>query len=310
VILTDAIQKTGETGNLSTPRLNLLDAGYDGFYPELAKTIGGVNFEKWMNNAAYVSNNIVAVVIRTPKMFDILADTALGSRLRNLYIAVMTHIPLTITGFEATVTLDTTEHRSGAAGELHEEFTKASRGRTRITKTYIEKLGKPLNRFFDFLIRYGIKDPDTQSPLITTLPLTDNSLAKGELLTPDYYTGSILYFEPDMINKNVVEAYYAVNVAPKSAGEVTSKRDLGSGGDTKEYSIEFTSITRSGEAIRRSTQTVLDKMSIFDKNPDRDEIIAIHDDELARNLSNEFSFNETGIDAFKINDDAKSAFNS
>jgi len=308
--LTDAIQKTGENGVSSTPRINLLDAGYDGFYPELAKTIGGKNFEKWMNNAAYVSNNIVAVVVRTPKMFDVLADAALGARLRNLYIATMTHIPLTITGFEATVTLETAEHRSGAAGELHEEFTKASRSRTRITKTYVEKLGKPLNRFFDFMIRYGIKDPDTQSPLLTTLSLVDNSLVKGELLTPDYYTGSILYFEPDMINKNVVEAYYCVNVAPKTAGEVTSKRDLGSGGETKEYSIEFTSITRSGEAIRRSTQTVLDRMSIFDKNPDRDEIIAIHDDELARNLSNEFSFNESPVKSFSVNNDTTSAFNS
>jgi len=308
MLLTDAIRKTNDLGVESTPRLNLLDAGYDGFYPELAKTIGGKNFEKWMNNAAYVSNNIIPIVVRTPKMFDVLADATLGARLRNLYIAVMTHIPLTITGFEATVTLETAEHRAGAAGELHEEFTKASRSRTRITKTYVEKLGKPLNRFFDFIIRYGIKDPDTQSPLLTTLTLTDNSLEKGELLTPDYYTGSILYLEPDMINKNVVEAYYCVNVAPKSAGEVVSKRDLGAGGETKEYSIEFTSITRSGEAIRRSTQLVLDRMSIFDKSPDKNEIVAIHDDELARSLSNEFSFNEEPVSAFEINDNT--AFNS
>lgn len=289
--LTDYKSNLGHDGIKTSPRLRIEDAGYDGFLPNINKILDGKNVEIWIQNSSYISRNLYPVVIRTPGIFDVLTDDKLGNKLRNLYVALMTHLPLTIDGFKATVTLETIENRIGAGGEFHEEFNKSTRERTTITKTYVEKLGKVINRFWDFMIRYGIMDPDTQSALITTLDIKPGHLDKGELFTANYYTGTMLYIEPDMINKNVVEAFLCQNVAPKSAGEITGKRDLSTGGESKEYSIEFTSITTSNESVRAGAQSILDKMTIFNRNPDS-EPIGINDEELRTSLDNKYSFNE------------------
>jgi len=290
---------TGFDGKNTSPRLNIQEAGYDGFLPNITKLVNNESVDMWIQNSAYISRNLIPVIVRTPKMFDVLVDNKLGDRLRNVYIAMMTHLPITIDGFKATVTLETAEHRVGAAGEMHEEFVKSTRERTTITKTYNEKLGKPINRFWDFIIRYGIMDPDTQSALITTLNIKPNTLEKGGLLTADYYTGTILYIEPDMINKNVVEAYLCQNVAPKTAGEISSKRDLGASGELREYSIEFTSITTSNESVRAGAQAILDKMTIFNRNPDS-EVVGINEKELKDSLATQFSFNEEAMDGINL----------
>lgn len=267
--IVEAIDKRTYTGEKSSPMLDPLKAGQDGFMPEYAAVINGNNYEQWINNAAYVSRNVVPIVIRTPEAFNIIGNKVLAKRLKEVWVAMMTYTPLTIDGLNATVTLETVEHRLGASGEMQEEFVKAARARSELTKTYNEKLGKPFNRFLDFLIRYMIMDPDTQSPLITTLELEAGKLEKGEIYTPDYWTGTMLYIEPDLINKNVVEAYLRTNIAPTSAGEVTSKRDLSTGGEMKEYSITFTGITLSNERVRTYAQQVLDRMSVFDLSPDK-----------------------------------------
>lgn len=293
--LIDAIEKEDFAGNASSPMLNLLHGGQQGFMPKLASDTAKGRFDEWINNAAYVSRNLIPIVIKTPKIYDILADATLGKRLRNIHIGLMTYIPLTIDGLKATVSLETSEHRIGASGQnQQEEVTKSNRERSTITYTYNEKLGKPINAFFDFLIRYGIADPDTQSPLITTLPITDNTLVKGELYTPDYYSTTILYIEPDLINKNVVEAYLAVNVYPKSAGEISSKRDIGSAGELKEYSIEFASIVNTSPAVSAYAQSVLDRLTIINSSPDTAPI-AVNDDDARLAFENANGFNQESM---------------
>ena len=309
--LTNAIDKKGYTADTTSPVINIEDGNFEGYLPELAKVVNGQNYESWINGAAYLSRQIIPVVIRTPKAFDILAEKDLGDRLKKIWINMVTTAPLTITGFNRTLTAETTEHRIGAAGEMFDEFTKVTRARTVVTTTYNERMAKPYNKFLDFIIRYLILDPDTQSPLITTLQLVDGALDKGELYTNDYFTGTIMGIEADVINKNVVETYIVANFAPKSAGESTARRDLGGSAEMAEYSIEWTGITTSGESARVYGQTTLDRMTIFKTSPDTAPLFINATEARVANEKSDTGFNKAPIemaDPLAVN--ADNTFNS
>jgi hypothetical protein len=277
------------------PMLDIRYGNMEGIVPHIARLIDNKYFDEWVHHAAYVSSNIIPVVIRVPKVFQLFESSDLRKKLTETWVAMMTIAPTQIDGFKGTVTVETESHKIGGAGEEHEEFVKANRERTTITNTYTERLGKPYNRFLDFIIRYLIEDPDTGFALVNSLPLLDGGIKKGELYTPDYYTGTVLYFEPDRIHRNIVEAYLCTNIAPKSAGEITSKKEIGANKELKEYQIEFTSITQQNENVKVIAQQILDKMTIVNSTPDTAPV-AIHDDDFKLANSTEFQFNEKPIE--------------
>jgi len=258
------------------PMIDLSYGGQQGYMPQLAGIDGDVTFDEWISNAAYVQNQTIPIVLRTPEFFNLL-DPVLGKRLRKYYIDLFTVHPMTIQGIDATVTLETDEHNIGAGGQFQEEFVKATRGRGTPTFEFQEKLGKPVNRFLDFLIRYCVMDPDTQSALLGTVPEIRKNF-KGNLATPDYNTGTILFVELDSLNINVIDAFLYTNFAPKTAGEVTAKKDLTASKELKRYSVECTGICETNDSVRDYAQSIVDNMTIFTKNPDTAPIFVNHTD--------------------------------
>lgn len=241
--------------------------GQQGFLPSLGRKVPGDSktYAEWINNAAYVSRNLIAVVIQTPGFFKLFDDASITKDLQETYVDLMELEAETIEGLQATLTVEVGEHLVGSGGEMQQETVKSSRARSNVTYTWREKLGKPINRFLDILIRYGDMDPDTGAPLITSV---SSKFKKGNIYTPNYKAGTVMFFEPDLAMKNVVEAFLVTNFFPLTAGEITAKRDLSAAGEMKVYSVEFATLTTSNAATKAYAQKLLDGMTILKTNPD------------------------------------------
>ena len=241
--------------------LNLEFGGQHGWSPRLGYIdTDGKNYSEWISNAKYVSKNVIAVVLQTPRFFDYMPDAQKWTKTLKSLLELHSK---SIDGLQAGLSVEFAESAVGGAGEMQEDVSNVTRARTTITHVFEEKVGKPINRFLTNWIRYGLMDPDTKHALIGTLPGFDSK----ELFTPDFYTATVLYFEPDVTGRTIVEAWLCTNMAPKSNGEVTGKRDLTAGGETKEMSIEFTSITMYNQAVRQLAQNILDGMTTIKTDP-------------------------------------------
>lgn len=251
-----------------SPALNLKYGGQQGYMPRIG-TIAedGKTYEEWINNHAYVSRNIIPIVIRTPKFFEHMPDT---TKWIASFKALIELHPQAITGLTSGLTVDVDEHAVGGGGEMQEEITDVKRARSTVNTTYKEKAGKAIGKFFDVFIRYGMMDPDTKKPLVSKF--IDDIGDIGGLYTPDFYTATVLFIEPDITQKVVVDAWLCTNMFPKSNGERTGKRDIKSAGEAPELSIDWAGITMNNEAVHDMADKVLANLTVLNKIPDIDMI--------------------------------------
>lgn len=258
--LTDAILSGSAYGTTATNVMNLAHGGQNGFMARIGSTgTDSGTYDSWISNQAYVQKNIIPVVISYPKFLDKMPDSA-------VWIAAFKELieehPLTIEGLTSGLTADFDEHRIGGAGEMQEEITDMKRARSTPSFTFKEKLGKSIQKFIDYVMRYGYMDPDTKIPLVKQY-----YTAEG-IYTAEMYTATILFIEPDAIHQNVVDAWLCTNMMFKSNGDRTGKRDLGSAGSTLDLNIEMTSITMNNEAVLTFAKTILSSLTVLNKIPD------------------------------------------
>lgn len=98
-------------------------------------------------------------------------------------------------------------------------------------------------------------------------------LAIGSIYTPEMYSFTVLFIEPDMTHRDVVDAWLCTNMFFKSTGERTGKRDVFSAGEMLEHSIECASITLNNESVLVMAKNILDGLTILDKIPDTDLVL-------------------------------------
>lgn len=258
--LTDAIKNGRFDGGQDT--IGFLDPKYGGNNGYMINLGKDGDYREYLNNAAYIKRPVIPFVIQLPKFFDYMPNPKL---LKETLIALLTTHVETIDGLNSTLTVETDSHAIGHAGEVQEEVIKVSRAASTVSMTFREKQGKPINRFFDTYIRYGMLDPDVGRPLVTTLSSYN---AEGNLYTPDNYTITMLFVEPDFSHRHVQEAWLVTNMFPKTAGDVTGKSEVGKNGEMVTYTIEFSAITTSTAKVREFAQGFLDKLSVLNTVPD------------------------------------------
>jgi len=265
--LSDSVLAAGTAYAGHAPVANLKNGGQNGHLASIGRVVGGTNYDEWISNQAYVKQNLIPIVLRYPKAFDYMPNPQLWI---DTYNSLMTLHPLTIDGLQSGLTVDFDEHAIGGAGEVQEEFTKVSRARTSITNTYKEKAGKSITKFSDMVIRYLYSDPDVEKPLISNLPKYNADIANIKMYTPEYYTATHLYIEPDITQKYVIDAWLCTNVMIKGTGDRTGKRDIHSARETQDLSMELTSITMNNEAVLKLADSMLSNLKVLDANPDFD----------------------------------------
>jgi hypothetical protein len=242
----------------------------------LAANIGAVgadgeNVGEWISNQAYVKRNIIPVVLKYPKFFDQMGDSK--DKLIASYKALIELHPMSIDGLSSGLTVEFDEHAVGGAGEMQEEITNVTRARSTPSFTYKEKAGKAIQKFVDFIIRYGYMDPDTKQPLVAA-QLTDEQ--KKGIYSPDFYTGTVLFIEPDVLQLNAVDAWLCVNMAFKGNGDRTGKRDIHSAGEAPEIILESTAITLNNDVVIKLADTILKSMVVIGFNPNTDTVLPVN----------------------------------
>ena len=233
----------------SHPVLNAAYGGAHGFSPL---------YTEWVNNAAYVQRNIIALLMEAPAFFNMMDKPNIW--IGTLRSMVETH-PKSIEGLNMTLNVDTGETPVGGAGEVQEEVINVTRTRSEPVFTYNDKYGRPFQRFLEFWITYGLMDPASKVANIGTMETYPTDML------PDRYSMTCLFIEPDPTHRQVLKSWLCTNMFPKSTGDITGRRDLTSSLTIPELSITFTALTQVGSGVDLLGQEMLDAINITHANP-------------------------------------------
>jgi len=265
--LTDAVLASNKAYAGHAPVMDLTFGGQNGRNAAIGR-IGADNkthYAEWISNQAYVRQNIIPVVLSYPKAFDLLGDAK--AKMIDTYNALMTVHPMSIEGLQSGLSVEFAEHAVGAAGEVQHEITKTSRAVSTLSMNFNEKAGKAIQKFIDWNIRYLYSDPDVEKPLISNLYDFATAGGAAGLYTPDYFTGTVLYIEPDVTQQHVVDSWLMSNIMFKGNGDRTGKRDIHSARETLDLSIECTGLTMSNENVDMLADTMLKQLNVLVTNP-------------------------------------------
>ena len=142
--------------NTGASVLNIRYGGQWGYAP---------NLREIESSTSYVTRDLTVLLVRPPKMFSLFNGSDPKKWTEGLRSLVETHA-YSITGFNSTLTLETSAYDVGAGGEQMKAVVDAKRTPTDLTFNFRELDGQPISRFLESWIRIGIWDPDTNHPLI------------------------------------------------------------------------------------------------------------------------------------------------
>lgn len=203
-------------------KVNILTGGNFGYAPKIPRFI---------DNAAYVQQQLVCNVISTPRFIDYIPG---AGDMHGLIRSLMEDHTREITGFTEVQTNNFIESSIGAGGKQQHDFAGATRTFPEPNHLIPEKYGFMVNGIFDFWSRWGLGDSDTQIPLVSTV---DNPPPD---LLPDMRSMTCLYYEPDPVFQNPVKAWLVVNMMPRSTGTNEARRNKDDTPGETTHSIAFT----------------------------------------------------------------------
>lgn len=231
--------------------LDLRHGGQFGWMPNLAEL---------HNNQGYVPRNLTVLAVEPPKFFQFMPNPEVWF---GAFKALVEKHPIKVDGFKQGLKVATTEHDVGGAGEKQQEYTNVTRERTEPVFTFVEKETRPIQRFLDVWIRFGLMDPDAKFALIGTL--TDQKLPDDWLF--DWYAGTILAYETDITNRFVDKAWLTTNFFPHENGPVNGTRELTANREILTLDIPFSGTSASGHSIVMMAQSIHDKITKTNANP-------------------------------------------
>lgn len=232
--------------------------------PMLDPTYGGMmgwspDMGQWVSKTGYVRRNIIPILLEAPRGFQYLPNPEYFVRmLRNI---VETH-PISIEGFQSTLTVNTDVTPFGGAGEQFQDITNVVRARTEPVFVLPDLYGASVNRFLEYWITYLMMDPEAKTALVNTLGTT----IPPDMLA-DMYAMTMLFIEPDPQSHSVVRAWLSTNMYPLSGGEVVGKRDIANDMDLVRYNIPFAATTQTGMGVKVLAKRILDAVRFAGANP-------------------------------------------
>lgn len=238
------------------PMLDPTYGGQHGYSPVLAE---------WVSNQAYVQQHLCCMVLEAPKFFQLMPEPI--KWVQTLKSVFEQHVK-TIGGFNAGLTAEFDEHPVGGGGEMQQELTDVKRARSEPTFEVTEKYGRPIQTFVEQWMIYGMMDPESKFAMVSTLAGAGTGVSsKPEDLLADWFTASMLFYEPDPTNQRVMKAWITTNMMPKGTGDITGKRDLTVAKELSNLSIEMTGISQYGVGPRAFAQRLLDGINRVNANP-------------------------------------------
>lgn len=246
----DSILKNGMARERSAPMANVMVSGQNGHQ---------VDFRYYHGNADYIRRNVIARVMNFPQGFKHFPDAQVY--IDTLKSMVELHAQ-TWEGLNKTLTVNSQQSPVGGSGEMQDTPSNVVRARSEPVLGLPEKYGMPFQALLTDWITELIMDPDTGAPNIITRP----GVQVGDML-PDFYTMTVLFFEPDPTFTKVQRAWLVTNMYPTTSGEDTGRRDKTQDGEQVIHSIQFTGMQQVGRGVNALAQAELDKMRLTYTSP-------------------------------------------
>lgn len=232
------------------PMVDLVHGGQQGYMADYAN---------YVSNARYIRRNVIPLLIEAPRGFNYMPN---GDRYIKTLKALVELHATAIDGLQSTLEVSMSETPLGGAGEMQEDVINVTRARSTPTFTWPEKYGKPINAFLESWIVNLLMDPETKFPAII-----NSGVDIPTDLLPDFQSMTMLFIEPDPTHTKVMMAWLCTNMKPKTGGVVEGKREIGSGGEEVEYTVEFSAITQVGRGVDNFAQRLLNEMTLTGANP-------------------------------------------
>ena len=232
------------------PQVNLAVDGQYGYQPDI---------DTYVSNTGYVPQNLIPLLVEAPRGFASLPDSEqLVATLKSLIETQSKNI----TGISRGLTVEAGERQIGGAGHMQRDPNNVTEEQITPTHAYDERYGAAISTFWSYFIRNLIADPTTKQPGIMTInpDAIDDQLA-------DMYSFTTLYIEPDPLRRKVVHAWMVTNMFPLTSGVIESTRDLTTGQEVPELSIEFTGIPVQSRGVLDFAQARLDEINYINAGP-------------------------------------------
>ncbi len=232
----------------------MVDLKYGGQFGPMTDTAG------YVSSSAYISRPVVPVLLAPPLGFNDLDNPELYIRTLKSMVELQAK---SIEGLNATLTVEFQQNPFGGGGEIQEDISNVTREPSTPTFVWTERQGKPFRALLTSWITGIMMDPITKYPTV----ISNTSNTSPTDLLPDYTGMTCLFYEPDPVHKKVVEAWLCTNMMPKTSGEIVGSRNMAEGGQTRDYSVQFTAITQHGYGVKRLAQSILDSYNRGGMNP-------------------------------------------
>ena len=239
-----SIVKHGDLYSVGDTTLDLREGGNYGYSPRI---------DQWLNNKSYIPRDLVPVVLQVPRMFGLYPGNEKKEWTATLKSFIELHCK-TIEGYKATLTVNVATQP--VRDEIQQDPTRVVRERSDPVFGVVEKEGNPIQKFLEWWITYGILDPDSGRILASSL-----DKAPSDWLS-DWYSMSLLVFEPDTMFRNVRRAWVSVNMYPLTTGDIIGVKDPDNDKSILDLSIGFSALTVTNEGTRRFAQEILCGMEI------------------------------------------------
>lgn len=235
----------------NAPMVDLTYGGQMGWSPDQAA---------WVNNQAYVRKHLIPILIEAPKLFQYLPNP--NSWVQALRALIETQW-LQVEGLNAGLTAQFTENAFGGSGLKQQDLTNITEAESRPKHTYLERYGRPIQRFLRAWMTYAGMDPYTKFPMISTL----SSAANMADLLADQTTATVLYIEPDPMGRKVQQSWLVFNMFPEGTGDIVGSADKTQDMQTQTIDLQFTGIHQYGAGVDSFAQQILNTISLTGANP-------------------------------------------
>ena len=209
------------------------------------------NFANLTQNSHYISRNVIARVVTFPKWVEYMEHPEVYKAALKNFIEVQSRIE----GLNAGLTAEFARTPIGPSGAQQADVTQVLETQSEVVHTVTEKLGMYFATLFDHYIRYGMMDPHTQRPLVSVV--NDKVVENGI----DLYSMSVMYYEPDPLQKFVNKAWLIMNMVPNGNGDIAGRKDPEAAGETMELAITFTGVQDTSYGTKLLAQKDLDGLN-------------------------------------------------
>lgn len=219
------------------------------------------NLSEVISTTPNIPRDMVINITRYPGMFDLFTDGEIWKETLKYMIEVH---PKSITGFDATIVLGTSDVQISPSGATIRPVNDATIQHSKLQMTYpMDFSNEPIVSFWKEFIRIGIRDPILKRPLISTLGL-DNI---PDDWTLDMYSWDMIGYEPNVHFKKVSKAWEVYGVHPLGSGPITGSKDQLNARSVNELTYELTGVDESNIGTRVAAQAIIDKIDLAKANP-------------------------------------------